>query len=79
MPEQKKSKPFKILVGKYKIIVGLGNPGKEFENTYHNVGIMALMVIVRKWNDENAPLKFKPHSPSQIFQRKTWEGGATTF
>lgn len=51
MLEQKKSK--------YKIIAGLGNPGKEFENTYHNVGVMALLGIVKKWGDENVLPKFK--------------------
>ena len=33
-----------------KIIVGLGNPGKEYENTRHNIGFQLLDLIVsKKW------------------------------
>ncbi len=31
-----------------KLIVGLGNPGKEYENTYHNIGFMALDKLAKK-------------------------------
>ncbi|MGC9599452.1 MAG: aminoacyl-tRNA hydrolase [Minisyncoccia bacterium] len=30
------------------ILVGIGNPGPEFENTYHNVGRAALATIARR-------------------------------
>jgi PTH1 family peptidyl-tRNA hydrolase len=43
----------------HKIIAGLGNPGKEFENTYHNAGLMALSEMVKKWDGDNVPPKFK--------------------
>ena len=33
-----------------KLIVGLGNPGKEYENTRHNVGFMAIDRIASKYN-----------------------------
>ena len=29
------------------IIVGLGNIGKEYENTHHNVGFMAIDVVAK--------------------------------
>ena len=37
-----------------KIIVGLGNPGKEYENTRHNIGFMALDLFLKK-NGAGAP------------------------
>lgn len=31
------------------MIVGLGNPGKKYENTRHNIGFMALDVLEKEW------------------------------
>lgn len=31
-----------------KIVVGLGNPGKEYEKTYHNIGFMAVDKLANK-------------------------------
>ncbi|MDE2019360.1 MAG: aminoacyl-tRNA hydrolase [Patescibacteria group bacterium] len=40
------------------IIIGLGNPGAEFENTYHNAGVLAVEHLAQKlengeWRMEN--------------------------
>lgn len=31
-----------------KMIIGIGNPGEEYENTYHNVGIMFIDALTKK-------------------------------
>lgn len=38
------------------LIIGLGNPGVEFENTYHNVGFLAVDAILAN-NEEPRPWK----------------------
>ena len=41
-----------------KLIVGLGNPGKEYEDTRHNIGFMVLDNISLKLNNKNWNKKF---------------------
>lgn len=40
-----------------KLVVGLGNPGKEYENTFHNAGFLTLDILSKElfgnyWKDE---------------------------
>lgn len=41
------------------LIVGLGNPGREYENTRHNAGFMVVDEIARKLDVKIDRLKFK--------------------
>ncbi|WP_143317546.1 aminoacyl-tRNA hydrolase [Clostridium sp. HBUAS56017] len=41
------------------LIVGLGNPGREYENTRHNIGFDAIDAIAKKYNIEVNRIKFK--------------------
>lgn len=41
-----------------RLIVGLGNPGKEYENTRHNMGFEAIDVFAKKNNVEISKSKF---------------------
>ncbi len=42
-----------------KIIVGLGNPTKEYENTRHNVGFMVIDELMNKWSTPSMKQQFK--------------------
>jgi PTH1 family peptidyl-tRNA hydrolase len=54
-----------------KIIVGLGNPGKEYEHTYHNVGIMALDAIATDLEKDGEALVWNTHK--HLFRAATVE------
>ncbi|MGL4624341.1 MAG: aminoacyl-tRNA hydrolase [Culicoidibacterales bacterium] len=42
-----------------KLIVGLGNPGKEYAKTRHNIGFMAVDTLAQEWGIELNREKFK--------------------
>ena len=42
-----------------KLIVGLGNPGKQYEQTRHNVGFIVIDKIAEKLNIQLHQAKFK--------------------
>ncbi|CAG9614406.1 Peptidyl-tRNA hydrolase [Bacillus rhizoplanae] len=42
-----------------KLIVGLGNPGREYELTRHNIGFMAINELSKRWNIPLNEQKFK--------------------
>lgn len=46
-------------VDRMKLFIGLGNPGKEYENTRHNIGFMTIDALANEWNIELNKEKFK--------------------
>lgn len=48
-----------------KLIIGLGNPGKEYENTRHNAGFMAIDAFAKK---EGASFSLEPKFKGMIAQ-----------
>jgi PTH1 family peptidyl-tRNA hydrolase len=51
-----------------KIIVGLGNPGKEYENTRHNIGFRVVDELLRKFQMPNVKFQTNAKFKAQIFQ-----------
>ena len=41
------------------IIAGLGNPGKKYENTRHNMGFTAIDLLAEKFGIKVNKLRFK--------------------
>ena len=55
-----------------KIIVGLGNPGAEYEGSRHNTGRSILMALAKKWDfsDWKTDIKLKALTSTGSIQKK---------
>ena len=52
-----------------KLLIGLGNPGQEYENTRHNIGFMVLDEVAKNLN-----LKFNKEKFKGLFCEETING-----
>lgn len=52
------------------LLVGLGNPGKKYENTRHNVGFQAVDEIIRRFSFSDAGNKFQSLCASGMLGNK---------
>ena len=42
-----------------RVVVGLGNPGKKYENTRHNVGFEVLAELASRWDADRPQIRFE--------------------
>jgi PTH1 family peptidyl-tRNA hydrolase len=54
------------------LVVGLGNPGKAYENTRHNAGFMVADKIARDFNIAFGKAKFDAISGRGLIERICW-------
>ena len=54
-----------------KLFVGLGNPGKEYENTYHNIGFLTVDVLAKKLGASFSSTKFSSMVATCNFKGET--------
>lgn len=64
-----RSKPSPAAPVEY-LVVGLGNPGKDYENTRHNVGFDAVDCLAGKYSCQLTRLKFKSLCGTAVIEGK---------
>ena len=52
------------------IFIGLGNPGREYENTRHNIGFSVIQRLARRWEIDAARYRFKSLTGDGTFKDK---------
>jgi PTH1 family peptidyl-tRNA hydrolase len=63
-----------------KLVVGLGNPGRRYEGTRHNIGYIVLAELARKYGDGSVKTRFHGETVEADFQgQKALLLSPTTF
>ena len=57
---------FRVIILDMKLVVGLGNPGEEYENTRHNTGRIVVGLIEKKINESKLKNKIKFFTPDNF-------------
>ncbi len=58
-----------------KFIVGLGNPGRDYRRTRHNVGFVVIDTLVGRWDADGPQYKFD----AEIYQARPWLPGGEDY